>query len=73
MRSPLRSHVADLHLDIVGGGGWWQDRLVEHAEQLGISLDAVTSPRHADEATKHAVVQRSWHLLPSRKEGWGWR
>ena len=66
----LRGHVADLHLDIVGGG-WWQDRLVEHAEQLGIS-DAVTFHGHVDEATKHAVVQRSWvHLLPSRKEGWG--
>ena len=27
---------------------------------------------HVDDATKHAVLQRSWvHLLPSRKEGWG--
>jgi len=66
----LRPSVPDLHLDIVGGG-WWHDRLVARAVQLGIS-DAVTFHGHVDEATKHAVVQRSWvHLLPSRKEGWG--
>lgn len=66
----LRSRVPDLHLDIVGGG-WWLERLVQHAGQLGIS-DAVTFHGHVDEVTKHAVVQRSWvHLLPSRKEGWG--
>ncbi|MGY4710679.1 glycosyltransferase family 4 protein [Mycolicibacterium sp. CBM1] len=66
----LRLRVADLHLDIVGGG-WWHDRLVERAERLGIS-DAVTFHGHVDDATKHAVVQRCWvHVLPSRKEGWG--
>jgi len=66
----LRSRVPDLHLDVVGGG-WWHDRLVEHAQRLGIA-DAVTFHGHVDEATKHAVVQRCWvHLLPSRKEGWG--
>ena len=66
----LRSRVAGLHLDIVGGG-WWHDRLVERADQLGIA-DAVTFHGHVDDLTKHAVVQRSWvHVLPSRKEGWG--
>ncbi|PND56818.1 glycosyl transferase [Mycobacterium sp. ENV421] len=66
----LRPRVDGLHLDIVGGG-WWRDRLVERAEQLGIS-DAVTFHGHVDHHTKHAVVQRSWvHVLPSRKEGWG--
>ncbi len=66
----LRSRVAGLHLDIVGGG-WWHDRLVERAGRLGIA-DAVTFYGHVDDFTKHAVVQRSWvHLLPSRKEGWG--
>jgi len=66
----LRSRVAGLHLDIVGGG-WWHDRLVERADRLGIA-DAVTFHGHVDDFTKHAVVQRSWiHLLPSRKEGWG--
>lgn len=66
----LRSRMGDLHLDIVGGG-WWRQRLLDHADRLGIA-DAVTFHGHVDEATKHRVVQRSWvHLLPSRKEGWG--
>ena len=66
----LRPRVADLHLDIVGGG-WWHERLVERAHRLGIA-DAVTFHGHVDDRTKHAVVQRSWvHVLPSRKEGWG--
>ena len=66
----LRTRVPDLHLDVVGGG-WWHDRLVEHAQRLGIA-NAVTFHGHVDEETKHAVVQRCWvHLLPSRKEGWG--
>jgi glycosyltransferase involved in cell wall biosynthesis len=65
----LRTRIPDLHLDVVGGG-WWQDRLLEHAQRLGIA-EAVTFHGHVDEATKHAVVQRSWvHVLPSRKEGW---
>jgi len=66
----LRPRVDGLHLDIVGGG-WWHDRLVQRAQQLGIS-DAVTFHGHVDHRTKHAVVQQSWvHVLPSRKEGWG--
>lgn len=66
----LRPRVPDLHLDVVGGG-WWQDRLLQHAQRRGIA-EAVTFHGHVDEHTKHAVVQRSWvHLLPSRKEGWG--
>lgn len=66
----LRSRIPGLHLDIVGGG-WWRQRLVDHAAHLGIS-DAVTFHGHVDDVTKHHVVQRSWvHLLPSRKEGWG--
>ncbi len=61
--------VPDLHLDVVGGG-WWQDRLLQHAQRLGIA-EAVTFHGHVDDDTKHAVVQRSWvHVLPSRKEGW---
>jgi glycosyltransferase involved in cell wall biosynthesis len=66
----LRGRVPGLHLDVVGGG-WWQDRLLQHAERLGI-LDAVTFHGHVDDCAKHAVVQRAWvHVLPSRKEGWG--
>jgi glycosyltransferase involved in cell wall biosynthesis len=66
----LRPGLPDLHLDVVGGG-WWEDRLVTHAERLGVS-DAVTFHGHVDELTKHQLLQRSWvHLLPSCKEGWG--
>lgn len=66
----VRTRIPDVHLDVLGGG-WWQDRLVQRTAQLGIS-DAVTFHGHVDDATKHAVLQRSWvHVLPSRKEGWG--
>jgi glycosyltransferase involved in cell wall biosynthesis len=66
----LRPRMPDLHLDILGGG-WWEQRLVEHAAVLGIS-DAVTFHGHVDDDTKHHVLQRCWvHVLPSRKEGWG--
>lgn len=66
----LRSRIPGLHLDIVGGG-WWHQRLVDHAAELGVA-NAVTFHGHVDDVTKHAVVQRAWaHLLPSRKEGWG--
>ena len=69
-RRAARRAIPGLHLDIVGGG-WWQQRLVDHAELLGIS-DAVTFHGHVDDVTKHHVLQRSWvHVLPSRKEGWG--
>ncbi len=65
----LRTRIPGLHLDVLGGG-WWDKRLVEHAELLGIS-DAVTFHGHVDEHTKHDVLQRCWvHVLPSRKEGW---
>jgi glycosyltransferase involved in cell wall biosynthesis len=66
----LRPRIPDVHLDILGGG-WWEQRLVDHAELLGIS-GAVTFHGHVDDTTKHRVLQQSWvHVLPSRKEGWG--
>lgn len=66
----LRSRVPGLRLDVIGGG-WWADRLVQHAAALGIT-DAVTFHGHVDEETKHRLVQQAWvHVLPSRKEGWG--
>lgn len=65
----LRSRTPGLHLDILGGG-WWEQRLVDHAALLGIS-DAVTFHGHVDDEIKHDVLQRCWvHVLPSRKEGW---
>lgn len=66
----LQPRIPGLHLDIVGGGWWWQ-RLVDHVHRLDIA-DAVTFHGHVDDVTKHHVLQSSWvHLLPSRKEGWG--
>src|ERR1700738_3652700 len=66
----LRPRIPDVHLDILGGG-WWEKRLVDHAELLGIS-DAVTFHGHVDDSPKHHVLQQCWvHILPSRKEGWG--
>jgi glycosyltransferase involved in cell wall biosynthesis len=66
----LRPRVAGLQLDIVGGG-WWQQRLVDHAQRLGIS-EVVTFHGHVDDVVKHQLLQSSWvHVLPSRKEGWG--
>ncbi|BBY80893.1 glycosyltransferase family 4 protein [Mycolicibacterium pulveris] len=65
----LRRRIPDVHMDILGGG-WWKQRLVDHAALLGIS-DAVTFHGHVDDDTKHRVLQRCWvHVLPSRKEGW---
>lgn len=66
----LRARVPGLHLDVIGGG-WWADKLVEHAAALGIT-DAVTFHGHVDEVAKHQLMQQAWvHVLPSRKEGWG--
>lgn len=66
----LRTRVPGIHLDVVGGG-WWRQRLVDHAAAVGIG-DAVSFHGHVDEITKHQLVQQAWvHLLPSRKEGWG--
>jgi glycosyltransferase involved in cell wall biosynthesis len=66
----LRLRIPDLHLDIIGGG-WWEQRLVDHAALLGIS-DGVTFHGHVDDEAKHHVLQQCWvHVLPSRKEGWG--
>ncbi len=66
----LRKRMPDVHLDIVGGG-WWQQRLVDHVRRLDIS-GAVTFHGHVDDVTKHHVLQSSWvNVLPSRKEGWG--
>ena len=65
----LRRRMPDLHLDVVGGG-WWHDRLVAHAAQLGVT-DAVTFHGHVADDVKHRLVGRAWvHVLPSSKEGW---
>jgi glycosyltransferase involved in cell wall biosynthesis len=66
----LRTRMPALHLNIVGSG-WWRDRLVAHAQRLGIG-DSVTFHGHVADDAKHDVMQQAWvHVLPSRKEGWG--
>lgn len=66
----LRQRIPGLHMDILGDG-WWRERLIEHAELLGVT-DVVTFHGHVDDNIKHLVLQGCWvHVLPSRKEGWG--
>ncbi|WP_080791772.1 glycosyltransferase family 4 protein [Corynebacterium pacaense] len=57
-------------LDVVGSG-WWEDRLVEYADRLGVR-DRVVFHGQVAEDHKHALLARAViHLMPSRKEGWG--
>ncbi|RZL72980.1 MAG: glycosyltransferase family 1 protein, partial [Rhodococcus sp. (in: high G+C Gram-positive bacteria)] len=66
----LRPTIADMHLDVIGGG-WWEQNLRDRAHELGIG-DAVTFHGHVDETRKHRLLSQSWvHVMPSRKEGWG--
>jgi glycosyltransferase involved in cell wall biosynthesis len=66
----LRPTIADLHLDVIGGG-WWEQNLRDRAHELGIG-HAVTFHGHVDESRKHELLSQSWvHVMPSRKEGWG--
>ncbi|WP_182624065.1 glycosyltransferase family 4 protein [Rhodococcus opacus] len=66
----LRPTIADVHLDVIGGG-WWEQNLRDRAHELGIG-DAVTFHGHVDETRKHQLLSQSWvHVMPSRKEGWG--
>ena len=65
----LRSRIPQVHLDVIGDG-WWRERLVRHADALGIT-DHVTFHGHIRDSVKHELLQQSWvHVLPSRKEGW---
>lgn len=66
----LRGDVPALHLDVIGEG-WWRDRLVAHAQDLGVS-DAVTFHGHVPDAERDRLLGRAWLMvLPSVKEGWG--
>jgi glycosyltransferase involved in cell wall biosynthesis len=66
----LRERWPDLRLVVVGDG-YAADDLRSRAAALGIA-DRVDFVGYVDEATKHAVLARSWvHLCPSLKEGWG--
>lgn len=66
----LRDRFPDLTLDIVGSG-WWQPRLEELADELGVTKQ-VTFHGHVSEGEKHHLLASAWvHALPSLKEGWG--
>jgi glycosyltransferase involved in cell wall biosynthesis len=55
----------------VAGQGWWEPKLRELADQLGIS-DRVRFTGYVTEETKHELYCRAWlALTPSLKEGWG--
>ena len=55
----------------IAGRGWWEARLRDRAEQLGLE-DRVRFLGWIDERQKAELVGRSWVLaMPSMKEGWG--
>jgi glycosyltransferase involved in cell wall biosynthesis len=66
----LREEIPDLRLTVMGSG-WWGDRLVAAATELGLD-EHVEFLGFVDDATKYEVLESSWlNLLPSLKEGWG--
>jgi glycosyltransferase involved in cell wall biosynthesis len=65
----LSAELPDLRLDVVGDG-WWHDRLVEAAADLGVT-DRVTFHGHVSDARRDELVARAHvMLMPSVKEGW---
>jgi glycosyltransferase involved in cell wall biosynthesis len=66
----LRQEFPSLRLDVIGSG-WWQDRLLDCAQELGVT-DHVVWHGHLDDRERDRVLARAWlALLPSSKEGWG--
>jgi glycosyltransferase involved in cell wall biosynthesis len=66
----IRPHLPGLRVLVVGQG-WWEPRLREAVERLGLQ-DAVELLGWVDEETKQRVLASSWVLaMPSVKEGWG--
>src|SRR6266508_4674414 len=66
----IRRDAPDLRV-FVAGQGWWEPRVRQAVTRLGLD-GAVRLLGHVDEATKHALLARSWVLaVPSLKEGWG--
>ena len=65
----LAPRFPGMTLDIVGDG-WWRDRLVAHARQLGIG-SRVHFHGFVSEDTKWELLeQASVMIMPSAKEGW---
>jgi glycosyltransferase involved in cell wall biosynthesis len=66
----IRRRLPSLRLDVVGRG-WWEPRLRETAERLGLG-DAVRFHGFVGEVTKRELLASAWVLaMPSLKEGWG--
>ena len=66
----IRPHLPGLRVLVVGQG-WWEPRLREAVDRLGLR-DAVELLGWVDEETKQRVLASSWVLaMPSVKEGWG--
>src|SRR5215217_8240160 len=66
----IRPHLPGLRVLVVGQG-WWEPRLREAVDRLGLR-GAVELLGWVDEETKQRVLASSWALaMPSVKEGWG--
>jgi glycosyltransferase involved in cell wall biosynthesis len=66
----IRPHLPGLRVRVVGQG-WWEPRLREAVDRLGLR-DTVELLGWVDEETKQRVLASSWALaMPSVKEGWG--
>ena len=64
------TQLPDLELHVVGGG-YWLDRLRDHAEALGVT-SRVHFHGFVDDHEKHRLLATSWAMsMPSLKEGWG--
>jgi glycosyltransferase involved in cell wall biosynthesis len=66
----IRRHLPGLRVRVVGQG-YWEPRLREAVERLGLG-EAVELLGWLDEEAKQRVLASSWVLaMPSLKEGWG--
>ncbi len=66
----LREEFPAVRLDVVGAG-WWRDKLVAHAESLGVD-DLVLWHGHVPDLERDRILARAWiAVLPSTNEGWG--
>jgi glycosyltransferase involved in cell wall biosynthesis len=66
----IRPHLPGLRVVVVGQG-YWEPRLREAVDRLGLR-DAVELLGWVDEEAKRRVLASSWVLaMPSLKEGWG--
>ncbi len=66
----LAEELPELQL-VIAGQGWWEPRLREIADDLGIA-DRVHFAGYVTEDAKHILLGSAWLALnPSLKEGWG--